>query len=207
LYAEFSPASTSLILAIASRIPDRTILDAVIATVLEHGYAGATTRQIAETAGVNEVTLFRRFGDKRRLMLAAVDADIGEFAAAGTTPTDDVNADLRGILQYYATVMDGHGRLILILITEAGRDPDLAHVLRAPMAVQAKLRALIAHHQRAGHLIREPPADALQALIGPLFARMITAQFEPESARTSISVDRLLDRFLAGHGARGQAGR
>jgi AcrR family transcriptional regulator len=174
----------------------------VIATVLEHGYAGATTRQIAETAGINEVTLFRRFGDKRRLMLAAVDADIGEFAAAGTTPTDDVNADLRRILEYYATVMDGHGQLMLILITEAGRDPELADVIREPMAVQAKLRALIAHHQRAGRLIKEPPAHALEALIGPLFARTITAQLEPDAERTPVSIDHLLDRFLAGHGAR-----
>ena len=188
--------------AIASRIPDRTILDAVIATVLEHGYAGATTRQIAETAGINEVTLFRRFGDKRRLMLAAVDSDIGEFAAAGTTPTDDVHADLRRILQYYATVMDGHGQLMLILITEASRDPDLAQVLREPMAVQTRLRALIAHHQRAGRLIKESPAHALEALIGPLFARTITAQLEPDAERSPVSIDRLLDRFLAGHGAR-----
>jgi hypothetical protein len=137
-------------------------------------------------------------------MLAAVGSDIGEFASAGTTPSDDVNADLRRILRYYATVMDGHGQLMLILITEASRHPDLAHVLREPMAVQAKLRALIAHHQHAGHLIKEPPAHALEALIGPLFARTITAQLEPEAERTPISIDRLLDRFLAGHGAREQ---
>jgi len=35
--------------------------------LLEHGLEGVTGREIAREAGVNEVTVFRRFGDKARL--------------------------------------------------------------------------------------------------------------------------------------------
>ena len=40
---------------------------------LRQGYAGATTRQIAAEAGVNEVTLFRHFGNKENIFKAAVE--------------------------------------------------------------------------------------------------------------------------------------
>ena len=40
----------------------------------EHGYRGTTTRRIAEEAGVNEVTLFRLFGNKTALLEEAIRA-------------------------------------------------------------------------------------------------------------------------------------
>ncbi len=48
------------------------ILDATVRLYAELGYRGTTTRRIAETAGVNEVTLFRLFGSKSALIEAAV---------------------------------------------------------------------------------------------------------------------------------------
>lgn len=39
------------------------IIDAALALVNEQGYKGATTKAIAALAGVNEVTLFRHFGN------------------------------------------------------------------------------------------------------------------------------------------------
>jgi AcrR family transcriptional regulator len=43
------------------------ILDAAVALVSQKGYLGATTREIARTAGVTELTLFRHFGSKENL--------------------------------------------------------------------------------------------------------------------------------------------
>ena len=40
------------------------LLDAALLVIGERGVKGATTRLIAERAGVNEVTLFRKFGTK-----------------------------------------------------------------------------------------------------------------------------------------------
>lgn len=49
-----------------------SILVAVIPLILAHG-SSITTRQIAESAGVAEGTIFRAFGDKESLVQAAVD--------------------------------------------------------------------------------------------------------------------------------------
>lgn len=48
------------------------ILAAAARVYAEHGFRGATTRRIAEAAGVNEVTLFRTFGSKGALIQAAL---------------------------------------------------------------------------------------------------------------------------------------
>lgn len=48
------------------------ILGAALKAYSKYGFRGATTRRIAEIAGVNEVTLFRHFGSKDTLIGEAV---------------------------------------------------------------------------------------------------------------------------------------
>jgi AcrR family transcriptional regulator len=48
------------------------LIDAAVSVFGEYGFRGATTRRIAESAGVNEVTLFRLFGSKGALLEEAV---------------------------------------------------------------------------------------------------------------------------------------
>lgn len=41
--------------------------------ILEKGYSGATTKNIAKLAGVNESTIFRRFDGKKEIVIAAME--------------------------------------------------------------------------------------------------------------------------------------
>ena len=50
------------------------ILAAALDAYAKYGFRGATTRRIAETAGVNEVTIFRHFGSKELLLGEALRA-------------------------------------------------------------------------------------------------------------------------------------
>ena len=49
------------------------ILQAAAQVFAEKGYARATTRALAAAAGVNEVTLFRHFGNKQNLFAAVIE--------------------------------------------------------------------------------------------------------------------------------------
>lgn len=49
------------------------IMDATMTLIIDKGYSGATTKEIAKLAGVNECTIFRRFGEKKEIVLAAME--------------------------------------------------------------------------------------------------------------------------------------
>lgn len=49
------------------------IIDATMTLIIEKGYSGATTKSIATLAGVNECTIFRRFREKKEIVLAALE--------------------------------------------------------------------------------------------------------------------------------------
>ena len=53
------------------------ILAAAARVYAQHGWRGATTRRIADEAGVNEVTLFRQFGSKDALLATAMIMALG----------------------------------------------------------------------------------------------------------------------------------
>jgi AcrR family transcriptional regulator len=63
------------------------ILKAAITVFSEAGFRGATTRRIAQVAGVNEITLFRHFGSKGRLLHEAIACE-GLQAHATSLPSD-----------------------------------------------------------------------------------------------------------------------
>lgn len=48
------------------------IIDATMTLIIDKGYSGATTKEIAKLAGVNESTIFRRFDGKKEIVLAAM---------------------------------------------------------------------------------------------------------------------------------------
>ncbi|MEZ4519923.1 MAG: helix-turn-helix domain-containing protein [Chloroflexota bacterium] len=55
-------------------VDDETVFQAAMQAVMSRGYDGATTRQIAESAGISEVTLFRKYGSKSELIKRAFTA-------------------------------------------------------------------------------------------------------------------------------------
>jgi len=75
------------------------------------GITQTTTRQIAEAAGVHEVTLFRHFGSKQGLLLA-VFADLGVF-----TGTTTLALDLKQGSVTYADLLQYVSRCFKALVT------------------------------------------------------------------------------------------
>lgn len=165
------------------------LLEAALELLLERGYRGATTRAIAQRAGVNEVTLFRHFGSKRALLREALDRLRPSLAPP--SPGKSLEADLRALLEAYLRFLEEEGSLVLHLIPELLRHPELRSE-GPPKAVAALLDrvvALFAHHQGAGRLWRrEPPETLALSFVGPLMARFLLGQalgvgfpLEPES--------------------------
>jgi AcrR family transcriptional regulator len=186
---------------VAEPVTDTTMFDAALQVLAERGYAGATTRRIAEAAGVNEVTLFRRFGDKRQLVLAAIHADIDRLANDGLTATGDLEADLIRVVEYYSGLYEHRDGLVGTLLLEGARSPDVAALIAEPLGAMSRLGEIFTAYQRSGQMIEEPTEFAVQALLAPLL--MITVLRRVTSSDVALPEARtVVQRFLHGRVAR-----
>ena len=65
----------------AKKDAKQALIEAARLVFVEQGYAGATTRVIAQRAGINEVTIFRHFKSKANLFKEAVFQPFDEYLA------------------------------------------------------------------------------------------------------------------------------
>lgn len=80
------------------------IVDATMELILECGYPAATTKDIAERAGVNECTVFRKFGEKKDIVVRGMELPRWHPNVTETSFSDisfDLRADLTMFMENY----------------------------------------------------------------------------------------------------------
>jgi AcrR family transcriptional regulator len=98
----------------------------------EHGIEAATTRGIAERADCNEVTLFRHFESKQKLLGAVVQGTSEEFLKLCECPEDfsgDLCEDLERFARVYNESLERCEGMARALIGEGRRRPTLCKEL------------------------------------------------------------------------------
>lgn len=104
------------------------IIEATVELVNEKGYKGATTKEIAERAGVNEVTLFRHFGNKKGIVEAVIQK-YGSIDLLENTFEEkviwEVEKDLKMIVREHQFLLEQKKTVILLSLKEAGEFPEL----------------------------------------------------------------------------------
>lgn len=140
------------------------IIDATVALVNEKGYKGATTREIAERAGVNEVTLFRHFGNKKGIIEAViekygfVDELVGTFKKGIIW---EIEHDLKMLARAYQELIEKKRQVILISLKEAGQFPELdAMLARIPQASKKALEEYLREMIRLGKM-KDLPVETI----------------------------------------------
>ena len=150
-------------------VENRQIYLAVIQAISERGYAGATTKQMADAAGVSEMTLFRKYGNKAELVKQAITFMIEEtdFSSAAQY-TGNVEADLLRIVKAYQDTAVKNGVFIFALFADIARYPELLNSMKEPFGIFQAIGALIARYQTESVLKTEPPLHAVAKLLAPL---------------------------------------
>ncbi|MEP0914867.1 TetR family transcriptional regulator [Leptolyngbya sp. GB1-A1] len=150
------------------------LLQAAVQLFVSQGITATTTRQIAELAGVNEVTLFRQFGNKQGLLLAILKdgvlltplgAALGQQAAQAT----NFEEALKHYGQMQLAAIDGAPELLRSLIGEAGQYSSetaqaLGQTLQEINCYTAEYLATVLQHQPPPSL----PIAAIAALLNRL---------------------------------------
>ncbi|MEO0826666.1 MAG: TetR/AcrR family transcriptional regulator, partial [Cyanobacteria bacterium J06642_9] len=88
----------------ASPTTRQKLIQAALELFVSQGVSNTTTRQIANLAAVNEVTLFRHFGNKYGLLLAVLEESTA-FTGLGETLVQQLNfsGDMTQALKDYAS--------------------------------------------------------------------------------------------------------
>jgi AcrR family transcriptional regulator len=172
------------------------LIDAAIHVCSERGLHAATTREIAEVAGVNEVTLFRHFGSKEKLIAALFEqvlATLSESLDETETDEQDLERNLSRYAQRHNELLTANEAFIRTIIGEAKRHPDQARMIMCE-AGRAKRELLIEYlraAQNAGTVRKDVElGPAVDAFTGMLLAGMLR--------RTSFKdyVDYTADEYL-----------
>ena len=162
------------------QIHDPDVYKAALETILANGYAGATTKMIAEAAGINEATLFRRYGSKAELIAAAVGHGVPAGEGQIPTYTGDLTADLTAIVQAYQASSDIHARLFPLIMSEMSRYPELRQTMAGPMRFMQTVGQILVQYQTDGRLLQEDPIRAVQGLLGPVIVCGMVSQANPD---------------------------
>jgi len=149
-------------------IDETKIFSGALEILIAHGYEGATTQKIAEVAGVNEVTLFRKYGSKAGLFEKVIEHQLADTPLNKLAYTGDLEADLLAIVDAYVETNETHGNIIPLLLVEMPRYPDLQGSFNTPWKNLQGIIKIIQKYQKQGELKDESPLACLTTLIGPV---------------------------------------
>jgi AcrR family transcriptional regulator len=160
------------------------LLEAAIRVFAEAGFRGATTRRIAEEAGVNEVTLFRLFKSKIALIREAAQhhAQLRSEFALPAEPKDPERELVAWCVAQLAFLRKARS-LIRKCLAEVEEHPEMAQCMRhGPTHSHLQLRRYAHALCRQQHIIdRGGLVDAASTMLaGALFADAMGREFTPE---------------------------
>lgn len=181
---------------------DKRALRAARDLLAERGYAAITFDEVARRAGVGKSSLYRRWPSKAELVVAAVDAGVGDVTDIDTgTLRSDLRELAARLLEAY---WSGAGLAAFRLRADARHEPELQ---RAIDAVQYKdsvrqSRTIIRRGLRRGEL----PDHVSPTLIGDLVVGSILVHVmatpvhltDTVRRRSAEYLDILIDTILAG---------
>ena len=180
-------------------VSDAHIFETVVKLIEANGYAGTTTKQIAEAAQINEVTLFRKYGSKAQLVKEAIShyASHAEVETA-VTYTGDLEADLRRVVRVYCGAAQLHAKVFPIIMSEMARFPELHETARAPLGIVTKIAQLLERYQDEGVLRKEDPFQAVGALLGSLIVHTMVRSAGVHGMDHPLDLDEHVTAYLYG---------
>ena len=179
-------------------IDETKIFSAALGILIAHGYEGATTQKIAEVAGVNEVTLFRKYGSKAGLFEKVIEHQLADTPLNKLAYSGDLEADLLAIVDAYVETNETHGNIIPLLLIEMPRYPDLQGSFNTPWKNLQGIIKIIQKYQKHGELKDESPFACLTALIGPILVSQMLRHTNLDLPVPALDSQAHVDAFLYG---------
>jgi AcrR family transcriptional regulator len=160
------------------------LIDAALEVFLQHGFARATTREIARTAGVAEGTIYRHFVDKHSLFRAVFAFAVGNLIEElGRLPDLAGRATVRENLRYLLGLLSEIQQRSAPLMASIEADPELARSFavhlegdadaQSDIAAPLSMTAVYIHAEQDLGRIRSDvdPVEAAAVVVAGSYAR------------------------------------
>jgi AcrR family transcriptional regulator len=170
-----------------SASPEETrerILGAAREVIGRKGKRGATTREIAEVAAVNEATIFRHFGTKESLLVACAQRFCGYLELAGVAAqlTGDLADDLLKVARLMLERFESLQDMIRWSLVEQEYERDIfaETAWRPQLAIVAVMTVFMQRRIDAGEL-RGDAGKLAMVFLGLVFMHALGSKKFPDS--------------------------
>jgi AcrR family transcriptional regulator len=156
------------------------ILDAAATLFAERGYNGTTTRAIAQRAGVNEVTIFRRFASKQGLLGALAETwaqSMAGYAVSQLPEPSDTFGTLTALAELEVDQATRFGGAALRLALDARTTPEVEQVLGGgPGGNFRGLSEYLGQRQQEGDLREDIDAEVMAEAFFALTSQLVMSR-------------------------------
>ncbi|WP_298300594.1 TetR/AcrR family transcriptional regulator [uncultured Erythrobacter sp.] len=175
----------------------KAVAKATLELLRETGYADITFEKIADRAGVNRATLYRRWQSKPRLVASAM----LEFmhVNAPTPNTGSVQTDLVELMTELSDFMETplSASFMQVMGVEARKDPEVGEAVRDFWEQRFEFTREIL--KRGIERKELTPIDNLDGLIDQTFGPFYLLSLRTGAGPSKTEVEQLVDRALAPH--------
>lgn len=177
------------------------VLDAALKVFAERGFRGATTREIAAAAKVNEVTLFRHFKSKGALFSAALSERSPLIEVQHEVSLDlseDIDEVLAGNMRTVLRILRANKHLFMVIFGDAWRQPKVRSLAAAVVTRRGIefIASFLKRQMDDGRLRKMDPEVAARALMGMVQAYFLTNDILEDRRVDQAEDDRMVRGFV-----------
>ncbi|WP_028308083.1 TetR/AcrR family transcriptional regulator [Desulfitibacter alkalitolerans] len=163
----------------------KRVLEAAVEVFSEKGFAGASTSEIAQRAGVAEGTVFKHYKTKKGLLLSIVSPTILKLGAPLLMKDFEkvLEAQYQGFGDFLRALINNrveyarkNTAALKILLNELSFHPELSNMLKQVFSerIRPRLQKAFRHFQDKGELKKLPDGTIIRLIISTVVGYVIT---------------------------------
>lgn len=175
------------------------IIQAAVKVFAEQGYTKATTRRIAAVADVNEVTIFRHFGNKQNLLAEVIQmhTDLTDLRQVMESLSGNYREDLHRLGMYFIAEMTKQREIFRVVMCDLQHVPELKEMMmHGPAQMRQMLTEYFERQLENGVLRSELQPEAVAQIFVSIFLLHRSMMHRLQKDVPSVDPETLVDQFI-----------